>query len=123
MMAKGEKIAKDTLFEPERPRARAIDWDPSDRGIHQGAQSVNCNSDAVYMAATDQTPNLTDPLLPRGSHPYMVQVQWATVRLAANGPPHAARGAQMRASSGAAADEAHAIGADLPGAEDQQEAS
>lgn len=71
MMAKGGKIARDTLFGPERLAARAIDWDQCDRGIHQGAQSVNCNSDAVYIAATDQMPNLTDPPLPRGRHPYM----------------------------------------------------
>lgn len=76
MMAKGGKIARDTLFGPERLAARALDWDQCDRGIHQGAQSVNCNSDAVYMAATDQMPNLTDPPLPRGRHPYRVQARW-----------------------------------------------
>ena len=85
MMAKGGKIAKDTLFEPERLAARAIapavrlqrnDWDPSDRGIHQGAQSVSCNSDAVYMAATDRKPDLTDPPMPRRRHPYMVRGHW-----------------------------------------------
>ncbi|GAA6203197.1 hypothetical protein NBRC116599_44240 [Aquicoccus sp. SU-CL01552] len=73
MMANGGHIAEDTLFGPERRRARAIDWDQSDRGIHQGAQSEHCNFDAVYMAATDQTPDLTDPTLPRGRHPYTVR--------------------------------------------------
>lgn len=55
-MAKGGQIAADTLFEPERLKARAIVWDQSDRGLHQGAQQ-GCKSDAVYMAAPDQTPN------------------------------------------------------------------
>ncbi len=58
MMANGGDIAEDTLFEPERSKARAIDWDQRDRGIHQGAQSTHCNQDAVYMAATDQMPKL-----------------------------------------------------------------
>ncbi|MGX0904831.1 hypothetical protein ACSSV8_003425, partial [Roseovarius sp. MBR-79] len=33
-----------------------------------------CNSDAVYMAATEIMPASTENLLPRGSHPYMVRV-------------------------------------------------
>lgn len=45
------------------------------------------------------------------------------VWIAANGPPHAMRGAQMRTPSGPPADEAHAACADLSGAQDQQEAS
>jgi len=72
MMAKGGHIAADTLFGPERYQARAIDWDQSDRGIHQGAQH-SCKSDAVYMAATDQTPKSIDQHLPSGHHPYMVR--------------------------------------------------
>ena len=76
MMANGGYIARDTLFGPERNQARAIDWDLSDCGIHQGAQQ-RCTSDAVYMAAPDQTPALTDPHLPSGRHPYMVRVTMA----------------------------------------------
>lgn len=72
MMAIDGYIVKDTLFGPEHVKVRAIDWDQSDRGIHQSAQH-RCNSDAVYMAAPDQTPEPTDQPLPRGSHPYMVQ--------------------------------------------------
>lgn len=56
MMATGGHIARDTLFGPECCKARAIDWDQSDRGFHQGAQKC-CNPDAVYMAATDQMSN------------------------------------------------------------------
>lgn len=97
MMAKGGKIARDTLFGPERLAARVLDWDQCDRGIHQGAQSVSCNSDAVYMAATDQMPNLTDPPLPRGRHPYMGRGQW--------------RGAKVRAAI-QASDEAGTVLAD-----------
>ena len=54
-MAKVGEIVADTLFEPVTLRGRAIDWDQNDRGVHQGAQH-SCKSDAVYMAATDQTP-------------------------------------------------------------------
>ena len=36
-------------------------------------------SDAEYMAAPDQMPNITS-LLPRGSHPYMVQGWFGFVR-------------------------------------------
>ena len=80
MMANDGHIAKDTLFEPERQKARAIDWDQSDRGlslrgpsVHQGAQPPCCNPDAVYMAAAEIMPASTDTPLPRGSHPYTVQ--------------------------------------------------
>ena len=76
MMAKDGNIVADTLFEPERWKARAIDWDQNDRGIHQGAQH-RCISDAVYMAAPEQMPDFTVSPLPRGRHPYMVQEQWA----------------------------------------------
>ena len=66
--ANGGDTAEDTLFEPERIEARAIDWDQSDRGIHQGAQSEHCNPDAVYMAATDRTPeSQRSTLAPRAS--------------------------------------------------------
>ena len=44
----------------------------------------------------------------------------ALVRLASDGPPHAASRPQMRAAPGATADEAHASGADFPRAEDEQ---
>ena len=36
MMANDGHIAEDTLFGPERQRARAIDWDRSDRGLSSG---------------------------------------------------------------------------------------
>jgi hypothetical protein len=36
MMAIDGHIAEDTLFEPERLRARAIDWDQGDRGLSSG---------------------------------------------------------------------------------------
>jgi hypothetical protein len=36
MMANDGYIAGDTLFEPERQRARAIDWDKSGRGLSSG---------------------------------------------------------------------------------------
>ena len=36
MMANGGNIAKDTLFEPERLAARAIDWDLRCRGLSSG---------------------------------------------------------------------------------------
>ena len=36
MMANDGNIAEDTLFGPERPAARAIDWDQSDRGLSSG---------------------------------------------------------------------------------------
>jgi predicted PurR-regulated permease PerM len=36
MMANDGHIAEDTLFEPERLAARAIDWDQSDRGLSSG---------------------------------------------------------------------------------------
>jgi len=36
MMANDGHIAKDTLFEPERLAARAIDWDQGDRGLSSG---------------------------------------------------------------------------------------
>jgi hypothetical protein len=36
MMAENGHIAEDTLFGPERQRARAIDWDQSDRGLSSG---------------------------------------------------------------------------------------
>lgn len=78
-MAKGEDIATDTLFEPKHPRVRAIDWGQSERGFHQGAQQ-RCNSDAVYMAATDLAPKITDTPLPSGCHPYMVQAPWRAHR-------------------------------------------
>lgn len=77
MMAKGGDIATDTLFRPKHPRVRAIDWDQSDRGLHQGAQ-LRCNSDAVYMAATDLKPKTTDLPLSSGCHPYMARAQWPT---------------------------------------------
>ena len=80
MMANHGNIAEDTLFEPERLAARAIDWDRSDRGLHQGAQPPCCNPDAVYMAATDITPASPEKPLPRGSHPYTVRARWATGR-------------------------------------------
>jgi len=80
MMAKCRDIATGTLFGPKHPRVRAIDWDQSDRGLHQGAQQ-RCNSDAVYMAATDLAPKITDPHLPSGCHPYTVRAQWATLGL------------------------------------------
>lgn len=66
-----------TLFGPERIQARAIDWDQSDRGIHQGAQQ-SCNPDAVYMAATDQTQKSIDQHLPSGHHPYTVRATMTT---------------------------------------------
>ena len=68
MMANDGHIAKDTLFGPERYRARAIDWDQGDRRLHQGAQPLCCNQDAFgaasgpvalaphYVAATEITP-------------------------------------------------------------------
>ncbi len=75
MMTSGGNIAEDTLFGPERFQARAVapmvrlwrnDWDQCDRGIHQGAQPPCCRSDAVYMAATDRTPeSQRSPLAPR----------------------------------------------------------
>ncbi len=40
MMANDGSIAEDTLFEPERLRARAIDWDQGDRGLSSG-RAVN----------------------------------------------------------------------------------
>jgi len=72
MMAKDGNIVADTLFGPEGLKARAIDWDQNDRGIHQGAQH-RCIADAVYMAAPDQMPDLTVSPLPHGRHPYMVE--------------------------------------------------
>ena len=84
MMANHGNIAEDTLFEPERLAARAIDWDRSDRGLHQGAQPPCCNPDAVYMAATDITPASPEKPLPRGSHPYMVRAQWRAPAISAN---------------------------------------
>jgi hypothetical protein len=36
MMANDGQIAEDTLLEPERQEARAIDWDQSDRGLSSG---------------------------------------------------------------------------------------
>ena len=41
--------------------------------FHQGAQLPCCNPDAVYRAAAEIMPALTETLLPRGSHPYMVR--------------------------------------------------
>ncbi len=40
MMANDGQIAEDTLFEPERQRARAIDWDQSDRGLSSGRAAI-----------------------------------------------------------------------------------
>ena len=92
MMANDGHIAKDTLFGPERLAARAIDWDRSDRSLHQGAQPMCCISDAFgaafetvalaphYMAATETTPASLEKPMPRGSHPYMVRGQWRGAR-------------------------------------------
>ena len=40
MMANDGHIAKDTLLEPERLAARAIDWDQSDRGLSSGRAAI-----------------------------------------------------------------------------------
>ena len=79
-MAKDGNIVADTLFGPERLKARAIDWDQNDRGIHQGAQH-RCIADAVYMAAPDQMPDLTVSPLPHGRHPYMVRETMANAAI------------------------------------------
>ena len=75
---------RDTLFGPERIKARAIDWDPIYADFHQGARPQSRNQDALgaafgpipfaslYTAATDQMPKPNNPL-PRRSHPYMVR--------------------------------------------------
>ena len=67
VMANGRRHGnRDTQFGPERREARAIDLDPSAGGLHQGARQHECrNSDAVYMAATDQTPDPNKALAPR----------------------------------------------------------
>jgi transposase InsO family protein len=44
MMANDGDIAKDTLFEPERIQARAIDWDRSDRGLSSGRAATGLQS-------------------------------------------------------------------------------
>ena len=115
MMANDANIAEDTLFEPERHRARrrtgrcasgatigtkAAAWAPhvhaSDcpldslplRGpalTHQGAQPPCCRSDAAYMAPADITPASTETPLPRGSHPYLVARRKADARVGQKG--------------------------------------
>jgi hypothetical protein len=77
-MANGRRHGnRDTQFEPEHLRVRAIDLDPSAGGLHQGAQPPCCNSDAfgavfgpvadtpLTMAATDQMPDPNKALAPR----------------------------------------------------------
>ena len=66
VMATGRRNGnRDTLFEPKHLRVRAIDRDPSAGGLHQGAQLPRCTSDAVHMAATDQTQPPNSALAPR----------------------------------------------------------
>lgn len=43
-MANDGDIAKDTLFEPERIQAPAIDWDRSDRGLSSGRAATGLQS-------------------------------------------------------------------------------
>ena len=85
-MATGRRDGyRGTQFEPKRIKARAIDLDPSAGGLHQGAQPSCCNSDAVYMAATDQTPEHHRALAPR--EPYIHEAPCTRKRRFAKSTP------------------------------------
>ena len=75
MMAIGGNIAKDTLFGPERPRARAIDWDQSDRG-HSSRRAVTVLHLRRRIHGRNRPDaSITETPLPRGRHPYMIRAR------------------------------------------------
>ena len=58
MAKRRRKEGRDTQLEPVRLRPRAIDRDPSTPADFIRARGTSCRGlDAVYMAATDQTPS------------------------------------------------------------------
>jgi transposase len=85
MMAIGGDIAKDTLFGPERPRARAVmqnaclrhdDWGQSDRGHSSGRAATVLQIRRRIHGRSRPEASIPETPLPRGRHPYMVRGQW-----------------------------------------------
>jgi hypothetical protein len=90
MMAIGGDIAKDTLFGPERPRARAVmqnaclrhdDWGQSDRGHSSGRAATVLQIRRRIHGRSRPEASIPETPLPRGRHPYRVRASPRTASM------------------------------------------